>query len=225
MLCAAGQGRRMALGKNKIFTELLGAPLLSYVLKMWESFDEVSKIIVVASPGEETEIQRIVDKLQLNKPVQLASGGKERQESVYNGLLVLRDDQPDVVLVHDAARPLTKEEEIRRVMNKASSAGAATLAVPVKDTIKKANPDGTVQETLNREELWAIQTPQAFHYKLLLKAHQQAIETGCLATDDASLIEQLGQPVQLVEGSYENLKITTPEDIIVAEALLNKRGR
>jgi 2-C-methyl-D-erythritol 4-phosphate cytidylyltransferase len=160
----------------------------------------------------------------LDKADQVVSGGETRQESVFNGLQMLTSGT-DMVIVHDGVRPFVTEEMIKSTLESAGKWGAATVAVPVKDTIKEADDENLVVKTLNRHRLWAIQTPQAFKYGLILQAHLYARENQIQATDDASLIEQLGiHQVKLVMGTYENIKITTPGDLVTAKAILESCG-
>lgn len=149
----------------------------------------------------------------------IVGGGTTRQESVYNGLCAVSDGS-DVVLIHDGARPFIDDDLIARCISGVVDFDACAAAVPVKDTIKRVDCSGFVMETPNREELWAVQTPQAFRFGLVMKAHRQALKDGFTGTDDAMLVERLGVPLKLVQGSYSNFKITTPEDIIAGEAQL-----
>ena len=217
---AAGRGTRMGAAVRKQYLELAGRPLLGYAVKTLADCPLVGALALVCSPGDEQYCRTVVlEPLKLNKEVKIVPGGNERQESVYNGLLALSADT-DLAVVHDGARPLLKSAELIRVIEAALACGAATLAAPVKDTVKVADERGLVLRTLKRETLWLTQTPQAFSYALLMRAHQQAAQTGFKGNDDASLVEALGEPVRLVTGSYANLKITTAEDLLVAAALL-----
>jgi 2-C-methyl-D-erythritol 4-phosphate cytidylyltransferase len=224
IVCAAGQGKRMGLGRNKQFLELHGKPLLIHTLQQWEKSSGIMEITVVVGQGEVEKVRKLIHKEQWNKNYTVVVGGNERQESVYQGLLSLATDpHPDIVLIHDGARPFFELQEIEELIEKARVHGAAVLAVPMKDTIKRVTNEGQIEETLDRSKLWAIQTPQAFTYSLILQAHQWATDEGVLATDDASLVEKLNKPVYIVQGSYNNIKLTTPEDIDLAEFLLQRR--
>jgi 2-C-methyl-D-erythritol 4-phosphate cytidylyltransferase len=224
IICAAGQGKRMGLGKNKQFLELEGKPLIIHTLQQWEECDRIDEVTVVVGRGEEDLIQRLITTYQLKKAYQVITGGEERQESVYQGLLSIgRSKKPDIVLIHDGARPFITAQEINQLLEKLTVYDAAVLAVPLKDTIKKAAKDGHIEETLDRSQLWAIQTPQAFRYSLIWQAHQQAKRDEILATDDAALVERMDTPVYIVQGSYNNIKLTTPEDIELAEFMLQRR--
>jgi 2-C-methyl-D-erythritol 4-phosphate cytidylyltransferase len=224
IICAAGQGKRMGLGRNKQFLELEEKPLLIHTLQQWEACEQISDVTVVVGQGEEEQVQGLITASRLKKKYHTIVGGKERQDSVYQGLLSLHESfRPDVVLIHDGARPFITAEEIDNLLKTVQSRDAAVLAVPMKDTIKKVAQDGRIEETLDRNQLWAIQTPQAFRFSLIWDAHQKAQEEGILATDDAALVERVGTPVYIVQGSYNNIKLTTPEDIDMAEFLLQRR--
>ncbi len=217
---AAGYGSRMKTEIKKQYLSLDGVPVLGHVLKVMDAAPVIQSIVIITGPGEEEYCRlAIVDKLGINKVTAIVPGGKERQDSVYNGLLALSPDT-GIVLVHDGARPLLRPEGLEEVVTAAVKYGAATLAVPVKDTVKLAGEDGFVSRTLPRERLWLTQTPQAFRYDIILSAHHKAREGGFTGTDDAGLVEHLGLPVKIVPGAYENIKITTPEDLIVASALI-----
>lgn len=217
---AAGCGNRMGSDVKKQFLTLAGVPILGYALKTLEASRLVQTIVVVVGEGEEEYCrQAVVDKLGLKKVTAVVHGGKERQDSVYSGLLALASDT-DIVVIHDGVRPLLHDENLETVIGAAFSFGAATCAVPVKDTVKLAREGGFVAETLPRNSLWLTQTPQAFRYKVILDAHRRAREENFKATDDAALVERLGMAVKLVDGNYRNIKITTPEDLIVALSLL-----
>ncbi len=217
---AAGSGTRMGMKTKKQFLALDGTPLLGYALKTMEACPAVQDIVIVASPGEEDYCRTaVVEKLGLNKVAAIVPGGKERQDSVYNGLLALSPEF-DIVVVHDGARPLFSIEILESVIAAAETHGAATCAVPAKDTVKLAGEDNFVTRTLPRERTWLVQTPQAFRYELIVEAHRRARRDSLLATDDTSLVEYIGGRVKIVMGSYDNIKITTPEDIDVALAII-----
>lgn len=220
---AAGLGRRMGDIK-KPYLDLAGKPILAHTLMVFQRCPLVDKIVVVAAPGDEQACaQNVITPYGIGKADQVAAGGETRQESVFNGLQMVSADT-DMVMVHDCARPFVTEDMIQNTLDAASECGAATVAVPVKDTIKEADDDGFVVNTLDRQRLWSIQTPQTFKYDLLLRAHLQAREKNIQATDDASLIEELGgHVVKLVMGDYQNIKITTPGDITIARAILESR--
>ena len=216
---AAGQGKRMKAGKNKQFIELNEIPIIIHTLKVFEEHTQCSGIILVINEAEKADFQYLIEKYRIQKVHQFVLGGTERQYSVYNGLKAVKDDE--LVLVHDGARPFVTQKRIENLVEKAVDTGAAILAVPVKDTIKKVE-EGIVSETVERSTLWSVQTPQAFQIKLLLEAHDKARNEGYLGTDDASLLERVGRPVSIVTGDYTNIKITTPEDLYIAEAILKR---
>jgi 2-C-methyl-D-erythritol 4-phosphate cytidylyltransferase len=217
---AAGLGKRMQAGKNKLLLELNGVPVLVHTLRVFENDEACKSIILAIHPQDEKEINELLKKYQISKVSDLVPGGDERQHSIYNALKTVEAD--GIILVHDAARPFIHKDRIHRLTQKAVEASAAIIGVPVKDTMKKVN-DGVVAETVERSSLWAVQTPQAFRISLLKKAYQKAEEDNFLGTDDASLVERIGYPVTVVEGDYDNIKLTTPEDLFFAEAILEKR--
>ncbi|WP_369547294.1 2-C-methyl-D-erythritol 4-phosphate cytidylyltransferase [Bacillus velezensis] len=215
---AAGQGKRMKAGKNKLFISLKGAPVIIHTLRVFESHAPCQKIILVINESEREDFRQLLAQFPIQTEIELVTGGAERQHSVYEGLKVI--DKESVVLVHDGARPFVTHQHIDKLVETAEEAGAAVLAVPVKDTIKRAE-GSRVAETFDRSSLWAVQTPQAFRLSLLKKAHMEAENKGFLGTDDASLVERLdGYQVSIVEGSYTNIKLTTPDDLISAEAIM-----
>ncbi|CAH0347487.1 2-C-methyl-D-erythritol 4-phosphate cytidylyltransferase [Bacillus sp. CECT 9360] len=216
---AAGQGKRMNAGKNKLFVELAGKPIIIYTLQVFESDPACNGIILSINPDEEELFQSIITQYGLKKIKKLVPGGNERQQSVYNGIKYA--DEHSIVLVHDGARPFIGHALIMELATAASKYGGAIVAVPVKDTIKKAK-DKAVVETVERSSLWAVQTPQAFRVPKLIKAHEMAEKERFLGTDDAILLERMGESVIIIEGNYDNIKITTPEDLYFAEAILQK---
>ncbi|WP_084413202.1 2-C-methyl-D-erythritol 4-phosphate cytidylyltransferase [Desulfovirgula thermocuniculi] len=219
VIVAAGRAARMG-GVNKQFLPLGGLPVLARSLLAFEAAPSVEECVVVAPPGETGRVAVLArGEWGCRKVVAVVPGGESRQESVLAGLLAL-SPRTGMVIVHDGARPLLEPELVEAVLAEANHWGAATLAVPVRDTVKEADGDGFVARTLPRERLWLAQTPQAFRFALLLEAHRRARELGLAATDDAALVEALGHPVRLVRGSYRNLKITFPEDYEAALALV-----
>ncbi|MBE3587535.1 MAG: 2-C-methyl-D-erythritol 4-phosphate cytidylyltransferase [Thermoanaerobacteraceae bacterium] len=220
VIVAAGRSLRMGQGINKQLLPLGGIPVLARSLQVFEEAVPVKGYVLVVAPADVERFNHLVRReWNCHKMIAVAAGGGSRQESVFRGLSALPRETA-VVLVHDGARPLVHAGLVERVAEAAARWGAATAAVPVKDTVKQAGPDEFVARTLPRDSLWLAQTPQAFHYALLVEAHQRAREEKITATDDASLVEAMGRPVKLVPGSYRNIKITTPEDLAVAEALL-----
>lgn len=214
---AAGMGKRMKAGMNKQFIQLQSIPVIIHTLSIFENDTLCDGIILVINPNEKNIFHQLIETYHIKKVLVMVHGGSERQESVYNGLQSV--ENTEIVLVHDGARPFVKTALIHQLVETAIEKGAATVAVPMKDTIKRVK-DYQVIETIDRSSLWAIQTPQAFHVSLLLHAHKQAIQDGFLGTDDASLVERSGHTVAIVVGDYRNIKLTTPDDLIFAKAIL-----
>jgi len=214
IIAAAGESRRMD-GIDKVFAPLGGKPVLSRVLDAFEKCGPVNQIIVVVSENNLAKCRGLIAENKYSKPIEVCVGGKRRQDSVAAGLKQL--DECDWVVIHDGARPLVTKELIERGLEAAKETGAAVAAVPVTDTVKVAGDDMIVRQTLPRQNLWAVQTPQVFRVVIISKAYQKA--TGEV-TDDASLVEQLGNKVKLYIGSYDNIKITSASDLLVVEALL-----
>ena len=218
---AAGQGRRMKAGVNKVFLELGGRPMLVRALLTFSACAEVGELIVAAAEDEVDFLRRALAKVPGLKPYQVTAGGEERQYSVRNALQEV-SPEAQLILVHDAARPLVTGEVIERVIAAAKECGAAVAAVREKNTVKVVDEAGFVQATPDRATLWAVQTPQGFRRDILLRAHVRATEDGFLGTDDAALVERLGEPVRVTEGDYRNIKVTTPEDLLLVEAFLRE---
>ena len=218
---AAGRGKRMGTGFNKLFLKLGGIPVLVHTLQVFDRDDMCKGIILSISPSDEEHIRKMIGDYRIKKVTSIVYGGKERQDSVYNGLKAV-NEREGIILVHDGARPFIRREYIHACVRAAAEKGAAIIAVPVKDTIKKVKGD-IVMETIERSGLWAVQTPQAFRISLLRKAYQKAMEDHFTGTDDASLVERLNWPVAIVEGDYDNIKLTTLEDLYFAEAILKKK--
>jgi len=216
---AAGTSTRMR-GIDKLMVSLAGRPLLEVTLRSLVSFSAIDELVVVYNQRTRDQVERICRRL--DRRVRLVEGGRHRQESVQNGLNALRQEPPEIVLVHDAARPLIDAAILDRVVGEALATGAAVPALPVRDTIKVVRR-GIVEQTPERSELYAAQTPQGFRFSLLLEAHHRAAAEGYVGTDDAGLVERLGYPVAVVEGSPVNIKVTTPEDLRVAEAHMGRQ--
>ena len=218
ILLGAGGSTRMN-GVDKIVMPLLGRPLLEYSLDLLADSASVHSIVVVAGERNGDAVRALADRARTDKIAAVWAGGARRQDSVREGLKHVGDATH--VLIHDGARPLVDTQLISRAIEAASTHGAAIAAVPVKDTVKTADDDMSVLETVPRKGLWAVQTPQIFEAELLRIAHHR-IDAD--VTDDASMVELLGHEVKLFMGSYENLKVTTPEDIVLAEAILRSRS-
>lgn len=218
---AAGQGKRMGAGKNKLLLILEDQPIISHTLKVFVYDENCSGVFLVIQPEEEAIFSTLLSDFPRNEKIKLVYGGQERQHSVYNGLQA--SHEPEIVLVHDGARPFIKKAVIHQLVAKAAVTGAAIAAVPVKDTIKKVE-QFQVKETVERTSLWQVQTPQAFRFSVLDNAHKLAMKENFLGTDEASLVERINYPVQIVMGDYDNIKITTPEDLYFAEAIIKKQS-
>ena len=221
IVLAAGQGKRMHSKIQKQFMELDGLPVLCYSLRCFQESPLIRDVILVT--GEEYVSwcrEEIVEKYGFTKVSNVIAGGKERYDSVYAGLCACKDCR--YVLIHDGARPFITEEIIERGLEKAKETGACVVGMPSKDTIKLSDAEGYVKETPDRKCVWTIQTPQIFSYALIREAHDSIRKKDMSKiTDDAMVIEQeTGVKVALAEGSYQNIKITTPEDLYIAEAFL-----
>ena len=217
MVVAAGKSVRMR-GVDKIFAPVVGLPLIAHSLDQLEVFLPVAEVVLVLDEGSLDQGKELVDQRRYRKVSRICPGGNRRQDSVRCGLESL---QPCTwVIVHDGARPCLDQPMLQRGLDAAAGSGAAVAGVPVKDTIKVVSACHQILDTPDRERLWAAQTPQVFRYDLLLDAHQK---TDGSVTDDAAMVEGLGHPVKMFLGSYENLKVTTPEDLAVAEAFLRSR--
>lgn len=214
---AAGEGKRMGGAQAKQFIEIDNKPLLVHTVERFQHAPEVDCIILVASNDTLSIVKNLVVKYRLSKVVDVVCGGKERQDSVWNGLQRLQESKSDLVLVHDAVRPFVGKRMIADVCEAASRYGAAVPGIEPKDTIKNTNAEGKVLSTLNRNDLRVIQTPQAFQFSVLYRAFEKAIADNFSATDDARLVERIGGHVQVIPGSYDNIKITTPEDLEFAK--------
>ncbi|MFD1738258.1 2-C-methyl-D-erythritol 4-phosphate cytidylyltransferase [Bacillus salitolerans] len=219
---AAGLGKRMNAGMNKQFITLNGKPVIIHTLTVFENDPKCIGISLVVNRDDRKEFEALLSSYHISKVDQLVLGGKERQDSVWNGLQ--KTSSTGLVLVHDGARPFITQEKIHELIDAAEKNGAAILAVPVKDTIKKVT-NGLVDETVERSSLWAVQTPQAFHMQLLEEAFRKADIDHFIGTDEASLVERLDRPVVIVAGDYENIKLTTQEDLLYGESILMKRQK
>ena len=217
VVVAAGRGERM--GGPKQYMLLAGRPLFLWSLQTLAACSEVDGVVLVVPPGDPDLVRGLTGDFP---GLRVVAGGSTRQESVWLGLAALSPDT-DWVVVHDAARPLLKEKDLVAVLAAARSFGAGVLAVPVKETVKTDGADGLVKQTLPRDNLWSVQTPQVFRYDWLVAAHRLARRKGVTVYDDAALLEMDGKPVKLVSGSYDNIKVTTPEDLLVAGILMGGR--
>ena len=221
VVAAAGRGTR--LGQRKQLLDLLGKPVAGWCLTTIAACPRVTDVVVACEPDESEACSHMARACCGDKLRAVVAGGDRRQDSVFAGLRSASADT-EYVLVHDGARPFVTEAMIERALDAARQTGAAVVAVPVKDTIKQSGPTGIVNRTLPREQLWAAQTPQAFAFDVLYRAYAAAEAEGFLGTDDAMLVEWAGTAeVAIVEGSYENVKITTPDDLIAAELIARRR--
>lgn len=223
LLLAAGRGERFGSDRPKAFVPLAGRPLLVHALEALCACPAVDRVVPVVASAERGRFAALAERLaQGAKLAEAVAGGAERQDSVAAGLAALPGDV-EWVAVHDAARPLVRAEDVARVVEAARRHGAALLAVPARDTIKRVRA-GRVVDTPERAECWVAQTPQVFRTRLLREALAKAQADGFVATDDAQLVERLGVPVHVVEGDPSNLKVTWPGDLVAAEAWLRSRG-
>ncbi len=223
LIPAAGMGKRMGKTVAKQFLPLGDKPMLAHTLLMFQRSTDVDEIIPILSQEDmETCLRDIIEAYHITKVKTLVVGGKERQDSVSNGLQKLEKDAA-IVLVHDGVRPFVTAEMIKDAVDHAKKGECVAVGVPIKDTIKEVNDKGLVRSTLERSRLWAIQTPQAFPVKALKRAYEEAKNRHVYGTDDATLVEKSGVAVRVIMGSYENIKITTPEDLLVAEEILKRR--
>lgn len=220
IVLAAGQGKRMKSNVQKQFMLIHDKPVLYYSLKVFEESDRIAEVVLVTGKDEiEYCREQIVGKYGFQKVRQIVAGGKERYHSVYEGLKMC--EGAEYVYIHDGARPFVDESMIERAYEEVCKSGACVIGMPVKDTIKIADEEGCIAHTPDRRLVWMIQTPQVFRYDVVRKAYDlQMSNENPFITDDAMVVEQmLGMKVRLVEGSYRNIKITTPEDISLAETL------
>jgi 2-C-methyl-D-erythritol 4-phosphate cytidylyltransferase len=219
IIAAAGQGKRMAGMRPKQFLELAGTPIIIHTLKAFERCDSIQEMVVVAAAEEVDGLRQLARKYDLQKIMAVVQGGATRAESVRNGLYALNEADSDIVAVHDGVRPFVTADEISRTLEAAKLEGAAILVSTPVDTVKEVR-DGVVVKTLNRAGLRNALTPQCFDYKLLRRAYEGTDASDPALTDESSLVERLGVRIAIVEGSSSNIKITQPEDLVVAEAIL-----
>lgn len=226
IVLAGGSGSRMHSNVKKQYMLIGGKPVLYYSLNAFQNSSRIDEIVLVCSEADVDRCrEEIVEPFGITKVRKIVAGGKERHDSVYEGLKAIAGC--DYVMIHDGARPFVDEEMIERIWAELPQVSACTVGMPVKDTIKMSDEKGYVEKTLPRERLWMIQTPQSFSYELILHAHEERTKNSLQElkiTDDAMLVEYIeGIPVKLIEGSYENIKITTPDDLILAEAIWEYR--
>jgi 2-C-methyl-D-erythritol 4-phosphate cytidylyltransferase len=221
IILAAGKGIRMKGSMRKQYLELSGKPVLAHSLMLFDSCSLVKEIILVV-PKEDIEYcqNKILSLLELKHSIKIVCGGTRRQDSVYNGLQAIT--QPaETVVIHDGARPFIQSEDLIKCILASKKIGACILGVPASDTLKSVYKSGLIETTIPRENIWLAQTPQAFQYNLILKAHEAARRDGYIGTDDASLVERLGEHVKIINGNKYNIKITKKEDLDVAKAIFD----
>jgi len=216
VIVGAGSSQRM--GRDKVFMPLAGKPLLAWSVDACQSCKLVDQIAIVLNETKLDLAHKLAAERGWSKVLEICAGGKRRQDSVRQGLNELEDC--DWIIIHDAARPFLTADLIRDGLEAAQTTGAAVAAVPIKDTVKLSSGDMIVSKTLNRQELWAVQTPQVFRFDIIAEAHEQIKDD---VTDDASMVERLGRKVKLYMGTYGNIKITTPEDLALAGLIAGKK--
>ena len=218
---AAGAGERMGATVSKQFLALRGKPIIIHTLERFQMCGVVDEIVIAVQPSSRQQVEYLLKEFHISKASKIAEGGKRRQDSVANSLPLLHP-RSDIVIVHDAVRPFIQQRVILDSLEKAKLHSAAVVAVRVKDTVKIGNDKGFVERTLDRSLLWSAQTPQTFSRQVLLDAYANAARENIEATDDASLVERIGINPAIVEGSFENIKITTPDDLDFAEVLAGR---
>lgn len=220
ILLAGGVGKRVGEDLPKQFLAILDKPIIFYSLEVFDRCSEIDSIYLVL-PGEKTDYfqKELLPKFPISKLRKIVSGGETRQDSTFNGFQAI-PKEIEIVVVHDVARPFVRDEMIRKSILAAREVGSAIVASPATDTIKEVDENRRVQKTLDRKKLFQVQTPQAFRYSLLEKAFEAGFSDNFQATDEAGLIERIGEPVQVIESDSTNLKITTPSDLVLAESLL-----
>jgi 2-C-methyl-D-erythritol 4-phosphate cytidylyltransferase len=221
LIVAGGSGRRMQSDRRKQYLELDGMPILCRTLAVFADTTLIDRIVLVVPEADRAFCRdEMVSRAGLVGQVDIVAGGPTRQDSVFNGLEAVEAADEDLVVIHDAVRPFLQVAELEACIRTAGETGACILALRASDTVKQAGPDGRIAATVNRESIWLAQTPQVFHYRLIYEAHTLARRKGMTGTDDAALLEMTGQPVSIVPGSRLNIKITTPEDLAHAVAIL-----
>lgn len=219
VIAAAGKSSRMA-GVDKILVDLMGKPLIAWTLETFEKLSRISGIIVVLSPKNMSAVRKILKKFKFKKIIKIVEGGKERKNSVFNGLCQVKSE---FTVIHDGARPLLTEQQLNLLLGEAIKYSNCILGIPIKDTVKIVDNQGLVVKTPPREQLFKIQTPQIFKTDLLLKNYEKILGSDVRLTDDSQVLEKIGVPVKMVPGFEENLKITTPLDLEVARVILQRR--
>lgn len=219
IIVAAGRGSRMGLGYNKVFADLHGRPVLDHTINAFARSGLVGTLILAINPDDEEKAASLCMPYKDDLKIIIAHGGAERQDSVYNGLRALPEDA-EIVLIHDGARPFIDRRIIEDSVSNALIYGAACAGVPAKDTIKIVDDSKTIVSTPERSTIWQAQTPQSFKKDIIISAYEYACKNGIRGTDDASIAEKAGFKVVMFEGSYRNIKLTSPEDFRIAEHLV-----
>lgn len=223
ILPAAGSGVRMGTKVPKPFIEIAGRSILGHAIDKFIGLEGLEQVIIVASAQNVSLVEKIISQyFRSNVKFLVIEGGKERQDSIYNALKCVNENA-ELILVHDAVRPLVEVEQITECIKAALECGAAVLGVPVRDTIKKIDDEGFVESTPDRSALWQIQTPQVFKRRLLIEAYEKAMNEGLVGTDDSSLVENAGVRVKVVKGDVRNIKLTYPADLRIAEQNIEDR--
>ena len=222
IIVAAGSGSRMNTNINKQFIKLNDKEIIAHTIEKFYNNKNINDIVIVIKEDEAEFFKKeILDKYRF-KNIKIAYGGKERQDSVYSGIKLL-DKNCKYVLIHDGARPFVDEDIINRSLDEVKAFKSIVVGVPVKDTIKVVNNNNNVVDTPNRSTLWSVQTPQTFDYNIIKKAYEDAFDNNFYGTDDAMLVERIGYTIKMIYGSYNNIKVTTPEDIIIGTQIINSQ--
>lgn len=222
IIVAAGSGSRMNTNINKQFIKLNDKEIIAHTIEKFYNNKNINDIVIVIKEDEAEFFKKeILDKYRF-KNIKIAYGGKERQDSVYSGIKLL-DKSCKYVLIHDGARPFVDEDIINRSLDEVKVFKSIVVGVPVKDTIKVVNNNNSVVDTPNRSTLWSVQTPQTFDYNIIKRAYEDAFDNNFYGTDDAMLVERIGYTIKMIYGSYNNIKVTTPEDIIIGTQIINSQ--
>lgn len=221
VIVAAGKGKRMGTEISKQFLPLRGKEILAHTVEKFEHAENIRDIVLVTGQDSLQDVQDMAQEYGWQKIISVVAGGKERQDSVWNGLLAVSEDT-EIVLIHDGVRPFVTEDILNLSIETAVEMGGCVAGVPAKDTIKVCNSENIAVDTPDRSTLWQVQTPQTFQKERIVKAYKQAKDAGFIGTDDASLAEYGGYPVKVIMGSYRNIKITTQEDLLIGEAFLKE---
>ena len=223
LIPSAGSGSRMGAKAKKPYLSLGNKPILAHTLLAFEQCSLINEVVLIVAEDEIDYCKTsIVEPFKIRKVNKIIAGGPKRQDSVWEGLKTLNDDC-ELVMIHDGVRPFVSQEILKKSVHETANSGATVVAVPVKDTIKIVSKKAEVLETIDRSRIWAVQTPQTFTRDVLKRAYEKAYNDRFYGTDDASLVERLGVKVKIIPGSYDNMKITTPGDLTLGEAILERR--